>query len=109
MNKGRAYNEEELLELEFGDRSFTAEELAELDSDWGSSSDKFKHDNFQVARGPKSGAWLVDEKGVHGKVVKALEYWEMKHPRSECGRILNRNVFFSFLYCTIDFVGTRIL
>jgi len=48
MNKGRAYNEEELLELEFGDRSFTAEELAELDSDWGSSSDKFKHDNFQV-------------------------------------------------------------
>ena len=50
MNKGRAYNEEELLELEFGDRSFTAEELAELDSDWGSSSDKFKHDNFQVGR-----------------------------------------------------------
>lgn len=48
MNKGRAYNEEELLELEFGDRSFTAEELAELDSDWGSSSDKFKHDNFQA-------------------------------------------------------------
>lgn len=43
----------ELVELEYGDRSFTAEELAELDSDWGSSSDKFKHDNFQgVAKGP---------------------------------------------------------
>eukprot|EP00438_Fugacium_kawagutii_P019308 Skav220920 [mRNA] locus=scaffold1145:242406:244217:+ [translate_table: standard] len=50
---GRAYDQEdlvvssELVELEYGDRSFTAEELAELDSDWGSSSDKFKHDNFQ--------------------------------------------------------------
>lgn len=47
-NKGKAYNEEELLELEYGDKSFTAEELAELDSDWGSSSDKFRHDNFQA-------------------------------------------------------------
>lgn len=46
--KGQPYKEEELLELEFGDRSFTAEELAELDSDWGSSSDKFKHDSFQA-------------------------------------------------------------
>mmetsp|Transcript_12703 Transcript_12703/g.22480 ORF Transcript_12703/g.22480 Transcript_12703/m.22480 type:complete len:390 (-) Transcript_12703:10-1179(-) len=46
-DKGKPYTEDELLELEFSDRSFTAEELAELDSDWGSSSDSFKHDDFQ--------------------------------------------------------------
>lgn len=46
--KGQPYKEEELLELEFSDRSFTAEELAELDSDWGSSSDNFKHNDFQA-------------------------------------------------------------
>merc|ERR1712151_731597 len=28
--------------------SFTKEELSELDSDWGSSSDNFKHDDFQA-------------------------------------------------------------
>lgn len=36
--KGKAYQEDELVELEFGEQSFTEEELAELDSDWGSSS-----------------------------------------------------------------------
>ncbi|CAE7705237.1 PDIL5-4 [Symbiodinium pilosum] len=46
--KGQPYKEEELLELEFSDRSFTPEELAELDSDWGSSSDHFKHNDFQA-------------------------------------------------------------
>jgi thiol-disulfide isomerase/thioredoxin len=35
------------VELEFSDKSFTREELAELDSDWGSTSDHFKHDDFQ--------------------------------------------------------------
>jgi len=44
---GHAYTEDEVAELEFSDASFTSEELAELDSDWGSSSDHFKHDNFQ--------------------------------------------------------------
>jgi len=46
--KGQAYTEDELVELEFSDKSFTAEELAELDSDWGSSSDSFKHEDFQA-------------------------------------------------------------
>jgi len=45
--KGQAYSEDELAELEFGDKSFSKEELSELDSDWGSSSDNFKHDDFQ--------------------------------------------------------------
>eukprot|EP00931_Biecheleriopsis_adriatica_P076051 TRINITY_DN49800_c0_g1_i1.p1 TRINITY_DN49800_c0_g1~~TRINITY_DN49800_c0_g1_i1.p1 ORF type:complete len:468 (-),score=105.65 TRINITY_DN49800_c0_g1_i1:66-1469(-) len=44
--KGQAYTEEELTELEFGQKMFTQEELSELDSDWGSSSDKFKHNDF---------------------------------------------------------------
>ncbi|CAJ1370643.1 unnamed protein product [Effrenium voratum] len=46
--KGQPYKEEELLELEFSGKSFTAEELAELDSDWGSSSDHFQHNDFQA-------------------------------------------------------------
>merc|ERR1719409_1448411 len=45
-NKGKPYTEDELLELEFADSSFTKEELKELDSDWSSSSDNFKHDDF---------------------------------------------------------------
>jgi len=44
---GRRYTDDEIIELEFGDTSFTKEELSELDSDWGSSSDHFKHDSFQ--------------------------------------------------------------
>jgi len=44
---GRAYSDDELVELEFNDKSFTKEELAELDADWSSSSDKFKHEDFQ--------------------------------------------------------------
>ena len=46
--KGHPYNEDEIAELEFSDKSFSKEELAELDSDWGSSSDKFKHNDFQA-------------------------------------------------------------
>merc|ERR1719330_551556 len=46
--KGHPYTEDELAELEFSDKSFTKEELAELDSDWGSSSDNFKHSDFQA-------------------------------------------------------------
>lgn len=46
-HKGHPYSEDELIELEYSDASFTKEELAELDSDWSSSSDQFKHDDFQ--------------------------------------------------------------
>jgi len=46
--KGHPYTEDELVELEYRDLSFTKEELAELDADWGSSSDSFKHDDFQA-------------------------------------------------------------
>jgi thiol-disulfide isomerase/thioredoxin len=46
-DKGHAYTEDELIELEYADKSFTKEELADLDSDWSSSSDQFKHDSFQ--------------------------------------------------------------
>lgn len=45
--KGHPYTEDELIELEFSDKSFTKEELASLDADWSSSSDQFKHDDFQ--------------------------------------------------------------
>merc|ERR1719281_468393 len=45
--EGHSYSEDELVELEFNDKSFTKEELAELDADWSSSSDQFKHDSFQ--------------------------------------------------------------
>eukprot|EP00747_Dinoflagellata_sp_TGD_P188616 gnl/TRDRNA2_/TRDRNA2_47889_c0_seq1.p1 gnl/TRDRNA2_/TRDRNA2_47889_c0~~gnl/TRDRNA2_/TRDRNA2_47889_c0_seq1.p1 ORF type:complete len:469 (-),score=95.99 gnl/TRDRNA2_/TRDRNA2_47889_c0_seq1:151-1557(-) len=47
QDKGHAYTEDELVELEFSDKSFSKEELAELDSDWSSTSDQFKHDDFQ--------------------------------------------------------------
>mmetsp|Transcript_33957 Transcript_33957/g.95470 ORF Transcript_33957/g.95470 Transcript_33957/m.95470 type:complete len:470 (+) Transcript_33957:163-1572(+) len=46
--KGHPYEEDELAQLEFSEKSFNKEELSELDSDWGSSSDKFKHDDFQA-------------------------------------------------------------
>jgi len=46
--KGHAYTEDELSELEFSDKTYTNEELAELDADWSSSSDQFKHDSFQA-------------------------------------------------------------
>lgn len=45
-SKGHAYTEDEILELEFSDKSFTAEEKQELDADWSSSSDAFKHEDF---------------------------------------------------------------
>lgn len=44
---GHPYTEDELVELEFSDKAFTKEELAALDSDWSSTSDQFKHDDFQ--------------------------------------------------------------
>jgi len=49
--QGWPYTDDEISELEFSNASFTAEELAELDADWGSSSDNFKHDNFQAVIG----------------------------------------------------------
>jgi thiol-disulfide isomerase/thioredoxin len=45
--KGHIYTEDELVELEFTGKTYTAEELSELDADWSSSSDQFKHDDFQ--------------------------------------------------------------
>lgn len=45
--KGHMYTDDELVELEYSGQSFTKEELADLDSDWSSSSDQFKHDDFQ--------------------------------------------------------------
>lgn len=47
-SKGAPYTEDELLDLEFSSESFTAEELAELDSDWASKSDSFQHDSFEA-------------------------------------------------------------
>lgn len=47
QDKGHAYSDDELTELEYSDKSFTNEELRELDADWSSSSDQFKHDDFQ--------------------------------------------------------------
>lgn len=47
QRRGHPYTEDELMELEFSTKSFTAEELSELDSDWSSSSDQFKHNDFQ--------------------------------------------------------------
>jgi len=47
QDKGHPYSEDELVELEFSDKSFSKEELADLDSDWSSSSDTFKHNDFQ--------------------------------------------------------------
>mmetsp|Transcript_91600 Transcript_91600/g.262403 ORF Transcript_91600/g.262403 Transcript_91600/m.262403 type:complete len:472 (+) Transcript_91600:182-1597(+) len=49
--KGHPYTEDELVELEFSGQSFTGEEVAELDSDWGSSSDHFKHNDFSAVIG----------------------------------------------------------
>lgn len=46
-DKGHAYSDDELLELDFSDKTLSAEDKAELDSDWSSSSDQFKHDNFE--------------------------------------------------------------
>jgi len=45
---GQPYSEDELSELEFSDTSFTEEEKAELDSDWSSTSDTFKHQDFRA-------------------------------------------------------------
>jgi len=45
-SKGHPYSEEELTELEYSGKSFTPEEMKELDSDWSSTSDHFKHDDF---------------------------------------------------------------
>mmetsp|Transcript_42482 Transcript_42482/g.109681 ORF Transcript_42482/g.109681 Transcript_42482/m.109681 type:complete len:480 (-) Transcript_42482:69-1508(-) len=45
--RGHPYSDDELVELEYSDKSFTKEEQAELDSDWSSSSDQFHHSDFQ--------------------------------------------------------------
>lgn len=47
MDKGHPYTEDELVELEFASQEFNAEELAEVNADWSSSSDQFKHSDFQ--------------------------------------------------------------
>jgi len=47
-DKGHQYTDDEIIELEFSDKSFTKEELQELDSDWSASSDQFKHEDFQT-------------------------------------------------------------
>lgn len=46
--KGTPYTEDEIVELEFSGQSFTEEERAELDSDWSSTGDKFKHSDFEA-------------------------------------------------------------
>merc|ERR1719183_991264 len=46
--KGHPYSEDELAELDYNDQKITAEEKAELDADWSSTSDQFKHDDFQA-------------------------------------------------------------
>jgi thiol-disulfide isomerase/thioredoxin len=46
-NKGHFYTDEELTELEFADLKLSEEQKQELDADWSSSSDQFKHDDFQ--------------------------------------------------------------
>lgn len=46
-DKGHPYTDDEMVELEFADTSFTSDEKQELDADWSSSSDQFKHDSFQ--------------------------------------------------------------
>lgn len=48
VEKGHFYTEDELVELDLGERLYTAEERAELDSDWTSSSDAFHHDDFSA-------------------------------------------------------------
>jgi thiol-disulfide isomerase/thioredoxin len=47
QRKGHPYSEDEIVELEYSGKSFTAEEMSELDADWSSSSDNFKHSDFQ--------------------------------------------------------------
>jgi len=46
-DKGHPYTEDELIELEFSNQNFSSEEMKELDADWSSSSDQFKHNDFQ--------------------------------------------------------------
>lgn len=46
-DKGHPYNDDELTELEFADAKLDGTQKAELDSDWSSSSDQFKHDSFE--------------------------------------------------------------
>lgn len=46
--KGHGYTDDELVELEYSDQSYTADELQDLDSDWSSSSDQFQHDDFEM-------------------------------------------------------------
>eukprot|EP01065_Artemidia_motanka_P010726 TRINITY_DN15740_c0_g1_i1.p1 TRINITY_DN15740_c0_g1~~TRINITY_DN15740_c0_g1_i1.p1 ORF type:complete len:473 (+),score=171.29 TRINITY_DN15740_c0_g1_i1:64-1482(+) len=46
-DKGHAYTDDELIELDFRDQALSDHEREELDSDWTSTSDNFKHNDFQ--------------------------------------------------------------
>mmetsp|Transcript_89050 Transcript_89050/g.157747 ORF Transcript_89050/g.157747 Transcript_89050/m.157747 type:complete len:465 (+) Transcript_89050:83-1477(+) len=46
-DKGHAYSDDELIELEYAGQKIEEAEKAELDADWSSSSDQFKHDSFE--------------------------------------------------------------
>eukprot|EP01064_Diplonema_japonicum_P023444 TRINITY_DN3386_c3_g1_i2.p1 TRINITY_DN3386_c3_g1~~TRINITY_DN3386_c3_g1_i2.p1 ORF type:complete len:343 (+),score=62.25 TRINITY_DN3386_c3_g1_i2:24-1031(+) len=48
QDKGHAYTDDELLELDSTEQELTASEKAEYDADWSSSSDHFKHENFDA-------------------------------------------------------------
>mmetsp|Transcript_20038 Transcript_20038/g.52810 ORF Transcript_20038/g.52810 Transcript_20038/m.52810 type:complete len:465 (+) Transcript_20038:458-1852(+) len=45
-DKGHPYSEDEIVELEYSGQNLTEDELKELDADWSSSSDSFKHGDF---------------------------------------------------------------
>ena len=44
--KGQPYSDDELIELDGNEMDISKNEQAEYDSDWASSSDNFKHDDF---------------------------------------------------------------
>merc|ERR1719191_934533 len=44
--KDRPYTDDELVELDYQDLKLTSEQQAEVDADWSSSSDSFKHEDF---------------------------------------------------------------
>ena len=47
-DKGHSYSENELVELDFQDLELTTEQQPEVDTDWTSSSDSFKHEVFDA-------------------------------------------------------------
>eukprot|EP01061_Rhynchopus_euleeides_P026798 TRINITY_DN43650_c0_g1_i1.p1 TRINITY_DN43650_c0_g1~~TRINITY_DN43650_c0_g1_i1.p1 ORF type:complete len:473 (+),score=164.23 TRINITY_DN43650_c0_g1_i1:77-1495(+) len=44
--KGHAYSDDELIELDSHEQELSEQDKMEYDSDWASSSDSFKHNNF---------------------------------------------------------------